>query len=334
MFAGFCSQPAVKAGKLCSVRQRPAAGARKPVSSPLLPPAHGAALWAFAGMTLIWGSTWYAIREQLNGTPMFVSVALRFALAAGVLALWMLATRRPLGIPRRLWSLVLVQGLCVCGINYLFAYSATAYIASGLVALVFAFNVVVSLLLEPVLLGRRSPPQLWLAAGLGVAGLALMLLPGEPGVPSPNRLLGVGLALGGAICVGLGNVLSSRLISGGASLFAMNFWGFMVGTVLALLAATLSGDGWKVVWTRDYALSLVYLSVIGSILAFALYLQVVRELGPVRAGYSAVLTPVIALLISGLLEGLRFTPTLVGGLALVLLGNLLVLRQRAQRLAR
>lgn len=302
--------------------------------SPLVSPPRAAALWAFAGMTLIWGSTWYAIREQLNGTPMFVSVALRFALAAAVLALWMLATRRPLGISRRLWPLVLVQGLCVCGINYLFAYSATAYIASGLVALVFAFNVVVSLLLEPLLLGRRSPPAMWLAAALGVGGLALVLWPDSASSLSGSRLLGVGLALGGAICVGLGNVLSSRLISGGASLFAMNFWAFMVGTVLALAAAALSGDGWQVVWTDDYAISLVYLSVIGSILAFALYLQVVRELGPVRAGYSAVLTPVIALLISGLLEGLRFTPTLVGGLALVLLGNLLVLRQRGQRLAR
>ena len=304
------------------------------VSTAVLPPPRGLALWAFAGMTLIWGSTWYAIHEQLNGTPKFVSVTLRFALAAAVLALWMLATRRPLGIPRRLWPLVLVQGLCVCGINYLFAYSATAYVASGLVALVFAFNVVVSLLLEPLVLGRRSPPQLWLAAGLGVAGLALVLLPGEPGVPSPNRLLGVGLALGGAICVGLGNVLSSRLISGGASLFAMNFWGFMVGAALSFGAAALSGEGWRVVWTPAYLASLVYLSVIGSIIAFALYLQVVREMGPVRAGYSAVLTPVIALLVSGLLEGLAFTPTLIGGLALVLLGNLLVLRQRAQRLAR
>lgn len=304
------------------------------MSSPLLPPSRGVALWAFAGMTLIWGSTWYAIREQLNGTPMFVSVALRFALAAAVLALWMLATRRPLGIPRRLWPLVLVQGLCVCGINYLFAYSATAHIASGLVALVFAFNVVVSLLLEPWLLGRRSPPQLWLAAALGVGGLALVLWPDSASALSGQRLLGVGLALGGAICVGLGNVLSSRLISGGASLFAMNFWGFMVGTLLALAASALSGDGWAVVWTREYLISLVYLSVIGSILAFALYLQVVRELGPVRAGYSAVLTPVIALLISGLFEGLRFTPALIGGLALVLLGNVLVLRQRAQHLAR
>nr|WP_282452593.1 EamA family transporter [Lysobacter sp. CAU 1642] len=285
-------------------------------------------------MTLIWGSTWYAIHEQLNGTPKFVSVALRFALAAAALAAWMLVTRRPLGIPRRLWPLILVQGLCVCGINYLFAYSATAYIASGLVALVFAFNVVVSLLLEPLLLGRRSPPRLWLAAALGVAGLALVLLPVQTGAAPPQRLLGVGLALGGAICVGLGNVLSSRLISGGASLFAMNFWGFMVGAVLAVLAALLSGEGWQIVWTPAYALSLVYLSVIGSILAFALYLNVVRELGPVRAGYSAVLTPVIALLLSGLLEGLLITPFLVGGLVLVLLGNVLVLRQRAQRLAR
>lgn len=292
--------------------------------------AHPTAVWAFAGMTLIWGSTWHAIHLQLNGTPMFVSVALRFALAAAVLGLWMRARRQPLAVPAGLRPVVLVQGLCIYGVNYLFAYAATAYVASGVVALVFAFNVVVSLLLEPWLLGQRSPSGLWLAAALGVGGLALVLLPEGFDAWVPTRLLGVGLALGGAVCVGLGNVLSSRLLRGGASLPALNFWGFVVGTTVALLAAAAGGEGWSVQATPAYLASLLYLALFGSVLAFALYLHVVRELGPVRAAYSSVLSPVIALLLSGLLEGLRWTPGLVAGLLLVLLGNLLVLRRRAR----
>jgi drug/metabolite transporter (DMT)-like permease len=288
------------------------------------------ALWAFAGMTLIWGSTWYAIHVQLNGTPPFVSVCLRFALAALAVAAWMLFAGHSLRIERRLWPLVLVQGATVCGINYLFAYTASAHIASGLVALLFAFNVVISLLLEPLLLGRRSPPVVWVAAALGVIGLGLVLLPDVQAIDASRTLWGAALALGGALSVGLGNVLSSRLMSGGAGLFAINFYGFCIGAVIAAIAATASGEGWNVVWSPAYLGSLAYLSLVGSVLAFALYLRAVRDLGPVRAGYSSVLTPIIALLISAALEGLAITLPLLLGFGLILTGNVLILRRRAK----
>lgn len=288
------------------------------------------ALLAFAGMTLIWGSTWYAIHLQLNGTPPYVSVCLRFATAALALGAWMTLTGRSLRIERRLWPLVAVQGATICGVNYLFAYSSSAHIASGLVALLFAFNVVISLLLEPFLLGRRSPPVVWIAAALGVAGLALVLLPDVQAVDASRTLWGAGLALCGALSVGLGNVLSSRLMGGGASVFALNFYGFCTGALIAAIAAVATGEGWQVTWTPAYVGSLFYLSLIGSVLAFALYLRAVRELGPVRAGYSSVLTPLIALLISAALEGLAITPSLVAGFALILAGNVLILRRRAR----
>ena len=287
------------------------------------------AVLAFVGMTLIWGSTWYAIRLQLNGTPPFLSVAIRSLLAAAMMAGWIVLSGRSFRLDRRLWALVPVQGATLYGINYLFAYAATQYVVSGVVALLFAVNVVVTLLLEPWLLDRRSPAQAWWAALIGVAGLALVLSPGWQVLDPSRWLLGAGLALGGAVTVGTGAVLSSRLMSGGAPLRTLNFYGFVTGAIIALVASLVSGEAWRVQLDAGYALSMVYLSVVGSVIAFALYMKVVQELGPVRAGYSSVITPVIALIASAIWEGLQPTLPLLAGVGLILLGNLLIMSSRA-----
>lgn len=287
------------------------------------------ALLAFVGMTLIWGSTWYAIRLQLNGTPPFLSVALRSLLAAAIMALWIIASRRSFRLDCSLWALVPVQGATLYGINYLFAYAATQYVVSGVVALLFAVNVLVTLILEPWLLDRRSPARAWWAAAIGLAGLAMVLSPGWQVQDPGNWLLGAGLALGGAITVGAGAVLSSRLMSRGAPLRTLNFYGFVTGAIIAAAASVLGGETWQVELTTSYALSMIYLTVIGSVVAFALYMKVVQELGPVRAGYSSVITPVIALLLSALWEDLRPTLPLLLGVGLILLGNMLIMSSRA-----
>src|SRR5690606_41000909 len=75
-------------------------------------------------------------------------------ISAALLALWMRFVRAPFRVDRRLWPWIPVQASCIYGINYLFAYGATAYVVSGIVALSFALNVVFSLLLEQS--GRAS----------------------------------------------------------------------------------------------------------------------------------------------------------------------------------
>ena len=289
------------------------------------------ALIAFVLMTLIWGSTWYAIRLQQNGTPMFVSVALRFFLAAVLLAGWMQVVRAPFRVDRRLWPWIPLQASCIYGINYLFAYGATAYVVSGIVALSFALNVVFSLMLEPVVLGRRSPRTAWFGAALGLAGLAIVLGPGLVVTDDRATLIGIAMALAGAAIVGLGAVISARMLGAGASAYTLNFYGFLVGALIAAIAATVSGDGWRMQWTHEYVASLLYLSLFGSIIAFAMYLYVVRTLGPITAGYSSIISPLIALCLSMILEGFRADWVFAAGVVMVLAGNITILRGRTAR---
>lgn len=287
------------------------------------------ALVAFVLMTLIWGSTWYAIRVQLNGTPLFVSVALRFLLAAAVVALWMRLAGYSFRVERRLWVWIPVHGASMYGVNYLFAYGATAYVVSGVVALAFALNIVFSLGAEPWLLGRRSPRSAWLGAVLGLIGLAIVLGPGLVVTEDRAMLTGVGMALTGALIVGIGAVFTARIMRQGAATHSLILYGFLTGALIAAIAAAAGGQGWQVQWSTPYLLSLLYLSLFGSVLAFAMYLYVVRALGPVTAGYSSIISPLIALSISMLLEGFRVDLVFAVGVALVLLGNAVILRGRA-----
>lgn len=296
------------------------------------------ALVAFVLMTLIWGSTWYAIRMQLNGTPLFVSVAMRFLLAAAVVALWMRLAGYSFRVERRLWAWIPVHGASMYGINYLFAYGATAYVVSGVVALAFALNIVFSLGAEPWLLGRRSPRSAWLGAALGLFGLAIVLGPGlvvtqSHAIEGRATLIGVGMALAGALIVGVGAVFTARIMRQGAATHSLILYGFLTGALIAAIAAAVGGQGWQVQWSVPYLVSLLYLSLFGSVLAFAMYLYVVRALGPVTAGYSSIISPLIALCLSMLLEGFRVDLVFAAGVALVLLGNAVILRGRAPSMA-
>src|SRR5499427_2430783 len=99
----------------------------------------------FALASLIWGSTWLAITFQLGVVAPEASVVYRFALAAGMLALWCLATGQSLRFPLRQHAWFAAQGTLLFGLNYLCVYWAEVYIASGLVAVLFSLIVFLNL---------------------------------------------------------------------------------------------------------------------------------------------------------------------------------------------
>ena len=75
----------------------------------------------------------------------------------------------------------------------------------------------------------------------------------------------------------------------------------------------------------EYSWSLLYLSVIGTVLVFPCYLTLLNRIGLAKAGYASIMIPVVAVILSVMFEGLALTPTLMGGLILVLAGNVFIL---------
>jgi len=97
------------------------------------------------------------------------------------------------------------------------------------------------------------------------------------------------------------------------------------GAVFMGAIALLGGRDFSIEWSPPYVLSLLWLAIIASVIAFASYLTLLGRIGATRAGYATVMFPVIALAISTVVEDYVWTFTALLGLVAVLIGNLLVL---------
>jgi drug/metabolite transporter (DMT)-like permease len=87
----------------------------------------------------------------------------------------------------------------------------------------------------------------------------------------------------------------------------------------------LSGAAWTFDPRPGYVVSLVFLAVFGSVLAFGTYLTLVERIGAGPASYVGVAVPVVAMALSTALEGYHWTLPAVAGIALAVVGNVLVL---------
>ena len=286
-------------------------------------------LFLYLSAVLIWGSTWIAITFQFGKVPPAVSVAYRFALASLLLFGWCLARRLRLRFSGMQQAAMALQGLLLFGLNYVCVYVAETHISSGLVAVVFSLIVFLNIVGARVFFG--TPMRLAMLAGavLGVGGVALIFLPefghGAGGGP---LWTGVSLALVGTVSASLGNLLSARNQRRGLPVVQLNAYGMLYGALLVGLYAWLCGEPFVFDGSARYLLSIGYLALFGSVLAFGAYLTLVGRIGADRAAYATVVIPVVALVLSGLFEGFRWQAGTVAGIGLCLAGNVLVLRKR------
>jgi drug/metabolite transporter (DMT)-like permease len=277
----------------------------------------------------IWGSTWLAITFQLGQVDPALSIVYRFGLAALILLIYSRLRRLSLRFSARAHFFIAMQGLLLFSLNYILVYLAEFYLTSGMVAIVFSTVVFMNVFFGALLLGDAIQPGVLVGAAIGLLGLALIFWPELSGFSLDNeRALGLLFAAAGAVSASLGNITSARNQRHGLPVVQVNALGMAYGTLFMTLLVIVRAAPLRFELTHGYVLSLLYLAVFGSVIAFGSYLTLIGRIGPGRAGYATVLFPVIALILSTLFEGLRWD--LVGGFgaALVVVGNVLALRRR------
>lgn len=283
----------------------------------------------FALCTAIWGSTWLAITWQLGVVPPAVSVAWRFALAGVLLGAWCAATGRSLRFPRAEHARLAAWGAMNFGLNYVFVYLAETHVSSGLVAVVFSTIVIMSPIGMRVFFGQPLSARLGVAAVLGVGGVALLFLPELGRIREGGAIAaGIAYALAATALATGGNLVAVRNHRAGLSLFPATAWGMLYGALVAAAVAAMLGDAWTFDARAPYVLSLLYLAVLGSIVAFGAYLTLLGRIGAGPSSYVGVSTPVVAMLLTTLFEGYVWTGTAGLGVALAVVGNVLALDPR------
>lgn len=280
-------------------------------------------------VVLIWGTTWIALKWQLGVVPIPLSIAYRFALAALILFA-LLAWKHQLVRPRgkAVW-LVATQSLCLFCLNFVCFLNASQTLPSGLVAVVFSTSTLWNALLARVLLRRKVAPQIIGGGVLGLTGLLFLFWPQVIGhAGDAATLAGLAWALGGTLCFSAGNLLSSALQERGLQPAQTNAWGMAFGALLLVGFCLATGIPWAFDPNPRYLGALLYLAIPGSVIGFTAYLTLVGRLGPERAAYCTVLFPIVALNVSALFEGYHWGTSSITGLALVMLGNVLVFKRR------
>jgi drug/metabolite transporter (DMT)-like permease len=281
----------------------------------------------FAIATLIWGSTWLAIKFQLGVVAPEVSVALRFALAALLLGAWCIANGRSLRFDAGAHTFIALQGALLFGLNYVGVYWAELHAKSGLVAVLFSTIVFMNPIGARMLFGVPLTLRTLVAATLGVLGIALLFVPElRAGTPGESTALAVLLGLGSTAIASGGNLAALRNQQAGIPVLPGAAWGMAYGALTAAAVAVALGAPWRLDLRLPYVAALVYLSVLGSIVAFGAYLTLLKDIGPGPASYVGVATPVVAMLFSTLFEGYRWTPIGAFGVVLAVAGNWLALK--------
>ena len=277
--------------------------------------------------TLIWGSTWLAITFQLGNVAAEVSVCYRFALAALTLAAWCRATGRSLRFSRRNHLFLAGLGVLMMGFNYIWIYRAEQHVTSGLVAVLFSTLVFMSPIAMRLAFGTPLHARTFVAATFGVTGVALLFLPELRQAQQGGAIAyGIALALAATASAAAGNLLAVRNHRAGFPTLPATVWGMAYGALLAAMVAIVQGVPWTFDARLPYMLSLAYLALFGSVIAFGVYFTLLNRVGAGPASYTTVSTPVIAMALSTLFEGYRWDGIALLGVVLAAFGNWLALR--------
>ncbi|HAT1575081.1 TPA: DMT family transporter [Raoultella ornithinolytica] len=282
-------------------------------------------------VVVIWGTTWIAIFLQQGPVSAPVSIFWRFAVASVTMLAILLATRRlrPLALRDHLFCVL--QGCCVFCFNFWCFYTAAAHINTGLESVIFSMAVLFNAINGFIFFRQQPPTRFWLAAALGLVGIITLFWDDllSNGL-NASLLWGMGLSALGTYGFSLGNMLSMRHQRRGLETLTTNSWAMLYGTLVMGAIALVRGDDFTPQWTLSYMGALLYLALFGSVIAFGAYFTLVGRIGAGKAAYSTLLFPLVALTISTFYEGYVWHSNAVIGLALILVGNLVMFARPEQ----
>lgn len=284
----------------------------------------------FAIVTLIWGSTWIVITGQLGTVPPSWSVTYRFLVAAAAMAVWAVWKRESLVLDARGYALAAALGLTQFCLNFNFVYRAEQHVTSGLVAVIFALLLVPNAILARIFLGQRMGRQLLVGSAVAVSGVALLFLHEARSDPSGTGelLIGIGLTLAGVISASTANIMQATERVKAYPMAPLLAVAMLMGAGMDAVYSLATVGAPVMEWTPSYILGVLYLGLFASALAFPLYFGVLRVIGPAKAAYSGVLVPVIAMLLSTVFEGYRWSPLAAAGAVLAMIGLVIALKAR------
>jgi drug/metabolite transporter (DMT)-like permease len=280
----------------------------------------------------IWGSTWLFIKLGLEALPPITFAGIRFVISCFILFVLIRARNIPLPGKSNDWLLLLVTGVMSFTLNYGLVFWGEQYISSGLAALLQATLPAFGLVFAHIHLpGERMTWVKTIGVVLGVFGVAVVFsnqlaIAGEKALAGCVALVLSALfaAYSNVLVKAYGKNLDPAILAGGQMFFGL--------IPLMVIGILLEGNPFSLRWTPLALLSLLYLAVVGSVIAFLLYYWLVHNMDVTKSMMIALVTPVVAVVLGMVVLGEELSwRTIVGGL-MIMAGLGLIVMRKASRL--
>jgi drug/metabolite transporter (DMT)-like permease len=287
----------------------------------------------FIALCLIWSSTWLMIKIGLRDAPPITSAGWRFFLAA--LIIFAIVRRFRIRLPRSraFFWLTLYLGVFQLAVPYALVYWAEQHLTAGLTAVLFSTMPIMVAILARVFLGDRLTASKLFGIGCGVAGVYFIFSDSVSAGGSAGAY-GVLAALGSAFLASLSSVIVKKY-SHDYPPFATISIPHLYGAVLCLLAGAVIEKESPLGWEPMTYVTVAYLTVFGSVVAFSLYFWIIKHIDITVLSYQTFVIPVFAVFLGWIfLKETVTIHTAIGG-SLVLAGiALAVLPGSRRRFAR
>jgi drug/metabolite transporter (DMT)-like permease len=287
----------------------------------------------FISTLLCWSPTWYLIKFQFGVVDPLISIFYRFFIASIIVFIFLILSKKKMSFNLQQHLSFLLLGVTLFSLNYIFFYLANTYLISGIVTIAFSTILIMNILGERIYFKIKSSKETLFAAGFGIVGILIIF---------GNELLnfkledkthiGIILSFIATFWASTGNLIHQKNSKDKIPFIQSIAYGMLYGSLFTLIVAKFRGA--EIIFDNSifYILSFLYLSIIGSVVAFYLYLKLLENIGSARAGYIGVIMPIIALIISTIFEGLQWTNNLIFGLPVLIFGCVLILNQKSKKI--
>ena len=256
------------------------------------------------------------------------SVFYRFFLSSIIILIFCILKKINLKFTLKEHFFIAALGISLFNINYVLFYLSTVHLISGFVALCFS-SILFMNVVNNIIFKGKFPKIMTLVGGfIGTLGL-LFIFYDEIINFELSKSTSIGILLGvlATYFASIGNLISEYTSKIKLNVVAVTGYGMLYGSITLLIYLLITGTELNFDISYRYIISLLYLSVFGSVFGFILYLSVIKNIGANDAAYIAIIMPLIALIISTIFEGMIWNLNLYIGSFLVIFGNILILKK-------
>ncbi len=282
----------------------------------------------FVLVVLSWSTSWIVAKMQIGVVPVELSAGYRFFFAGLILLIYSFYKKLNFKFSKKEWQLIAVQGACVFSINHFFFLYAMYYISSGIVAALFSLSILLSAGFNFILYKTKTDIKIIIGGAIGIIGLGLVFANEVKNVGfNFDAFRGIIFCFIGVSLFSLSACITERQ-GPSKDLISKTSMAMIFGALISFIFIILRGQQFTFDFSFKYIFALTYLILVPGIIGFLGILYLISKIGGSKAGYTSLIYPVGALILSALFENYHFGYASILGLIMIISGNYLALRSK------